>query len=158
MRYEHIRTEQSVTLKFLICSPAQQLLRIVNECDSTPLHSFNTGCIQSDQEVTLSQFMHSVHHGSCMVPYHALERKPSQETSVQGCITTSWRLQHSLCILTISAFTSRPIFLLECKGLSVSFYMFQPNKLICSKQSRSWLFQFSCNPTLCSWIFTNALL
>jgi hypothetical protein len=43
-----------------------------------------TKAIQSNQKLALSQLMYSIHCGNIIFPYHALERKPTQET-LTGC-------------------------------------------------------------------------
>jgi hypothetical protein len=73
------------------------------ERDCTPLQCFYKGCIQLNQQLALSRLMHSIHCGSAIFPYQALERRPVQETLI-GCaglhsIKNSKALEHSSYIM-----------------------------------------------------------
>jgi hypothetical protein len=52
------------------------------ERDCTPLQCFHKGCIQSKQQLILSRLMHSIHCGSAVFPYQALESRKAQETLI----------------------------------------------------------------------------
>jgi hypothetical protein len=56
----------------------------ISERDYTQLECFYQGCTQSNQQVALRRLMHSIHCGSAIFPYQALERRPAQET-LMGC-------------------------------------------------------------------------
>jgi hypothetical protein len=56
----------------------------ISERDCTPLQCFYKGCIQSNQKLALSRLMHSIHCGSAVFPYEALERRSAQGT-LTGC-------------------------------------------------------------------------
>jgi hypothetical protein len=70
----------------------------------TYLHSITVsykGCIQSNHQLALSRLMHSIHCGSAVFPYQALERRPTQETLI-GCAGLHYKkfkgIEHSSCI------------------------------------------------------------
>jgi hypothetical protein len=81
------RTAAGVISAFLSCflSPhsSYALFRIfISESDCTPLQCFYKGCIQSNQQLALSLLMHSIHCGSAVFPYQALEIRQAQETVI----------------------------------------------------------------------------
>jgi hypothetical protein len=47
-----------------------------------PLQCLYRGCIQSKQQLALSQIMHNIHCGSAIFSYQTLQRRPSQETLI----------------------------------------------------------------------------
>jgi hypothetical protein len=57
---------------------------IPSEHDCTLLQCFYISCIQSNEQLALSRLMHSIHCGSAIFPYQALETRPAQETLI-GC-------------------------------------------------------------------------
>jgi hypothetical protein len=56
----------------------------ISERDCTPLQYYYKGCIQSNQQLTLSFLMHTIHSSSATYPYQELERRTAQETLI-GC-------------------------------------------------------------------------
>jgi hypothetical protein len=67
---------------FLIPSTYVSFHTFISESDCTLLQCFYKGCMQSNQQLALSRLMHSIHCGSAIFPYQALERRPAQETLV----------------------------------------------------------------------------
>jgi hypothetical protein len=57
----------------------------ISEHDCTPLKCFYKGCIQSNQQLALTQIMHSIHCGDAIFPYKVHERRPAQKTLI-GCV------------------------------------------------------------------------
>jgi hypothetical protein len=66
----------------------------------TLLQCFGKGCIQSNQHLDLSRFLHSVHCGGAVFPYEALERIPAQDTLIccAGLHNNFKGIELSLCI------------------------------------------------------------
>lgn len=64
------------------------------------LQCFGKGCIQSNQHLDLSRFLHSVHCGGAIFPYEALERIPAQDTLIccAGLHNNFKGIELSLCI------------------------------------------------------------
>jgi hypothetical protein len=57
----------------------------ISEHGCVPLQCLYKGCIQSNQKLSLSQLMFSIHCDCAIFPYHELERRrPAQETLI-GC-------------------------------------------------------------------------
>jgi hypothetical protein len=57
----------------------------ISECDCTPLHCFYKGCVQSNQQLVLCQFLRNIQWGSTIFPYEALERRRAQKILI-GCV------------------------------------------------------------------------
>jgi hypothetical protein len=60
------------------------LLHSTSGRDCTPWQCSSKGSIQSNQQMALSRLMHSIHCGSAIFPYQALETRLAQET-LTGC-------------------------------------------------------------------------
>jgi hypothetical protein len=53
----------------------------MSERDFTPLQYFYKGCTQSNQQLSLSPLMHTIHCGSAVLSHQVLDRRRAQETS-----------------------------------------------------------------------------
>jgi hypothetical protein len=67
-------------LAFFFLSSHALLHTFISERDCTLLQCFYKGCFQSNEQLALSQLMHSMHCGSAVFPYQVLERRTAQQT------------------------------------------------------------------------------
>jgi hypothetical protein len=81
---EGVQTGDLVVPAFLFYLSYPLIHIFISEHDCTPLQCFYKGCIQSNQQMALSQLMHSIHCSSAVFPYQAHDRRPAQETFI-GC-------------------------------------------------------------------------
>jgi hypothetical protein len=73
-------------LLYFLSSSYALFYTVISECDCTPLQRFYKGCTQLNQKLARSWLMHSMHCGSAIFPYQALERRQAQETLIDCAV------------------------------------------------------------------------
>jgi hypothetical protein len=93
--------EQVFFLHFFLSFLFPSFHAFIFEKDCTLLQCYYKGCIQSNQQLARSRLMNIIHSGSIIVPYHALGRRPAQETLTgpAGLHTIKFQgTEHSPCV------------------------------------------------------------
>jgi hypothetical protein len=69
------------TYSLFVPLPYDLLRTFLSERACTPFRCCYEGCIQSNQQLSLSRLMHSIHRGGAVFLYQGLERTPTQGTN-----------------------------------------------------------------------------